>query len=117
RTDSMTFLLDGGLNTNLLNNGLVLNPNPEAIEEFRVLTSNYNAEYGRNAGGIISVATRSGSNNFHGAFDDFVRNSYFNANTFFNNQARLPIDNLKRNQFGATVGGPVWIPKIFNGRN
>ena len=117
RTDSITFLLDGGLNTNLLNNGLVLNPNPEAIEEFRVLTSNYNAEYGRNGGGIVSVVTRSGSNNFHGAVYDFVRNSYFNANSFFNNQAGLPIDNLKRNQFGATVGGPIWIPKLVNGRN
>lgn len=117
RTDSMTFLLDGGLNTNLLNNGLVLNPNPEAIEEFRVLTSNYNAEYGRNAGGIISVVTRPGGNQFHGALYDFVRNSYFNANSFFNNQAGLPIDNTKRNQFGATIGGPVWIPKLFNGRN
>lgn len=117
RTDSMTFLLDGGLNTNLLNNGLVLNPNPEAIEEFRVLTSNYNAEYGRNAGGIVSVVTRAGSNEFHGALYDFVRNSYFNANSFFNNQAGLPIDNLKRNQFGVTIGGPVAIPKLFNGRN
>jgi len=117
RTDSMTFLLDGGLNTNLLNNGLVLNPNPEAIEEFRVLTSNYNAEYGRNAGGIISVVTRGGGNNFHGAAYDFVRNADFNANSFFNNQAGLPRDSTKRNQFGVTVGGPVLIPKLFDGRN
>ena len=113
----MTFLLDGGLNNNLLDNGLVLNPNPEAIEEFRVITSNYNAEYGRNAGGIVSVVTRPGGNQFHGALYDFVRNSYFNANSFFNNQAGLPRDNTKRNQFGATIGGPVWIPKVFNGRN
>lgn len=117
RTDSMTFLLDGGLNTNLLNNGLVLNPNPEAIEEFRVLTSNYNAEYGRNAGGIISVVTRAGGNQFHGALYDFVRNSDFNANSFFNNQVGLQRDSTKRNQFGATIGGPVLIPKVFNGRN
>ena len=117
RTDSVTFLLDGSINTNLLNNGLVLNPNPEAVEEFRVLTSNYNAEYGRNAGGIVSVQTRSGSNQFHGALYDYVRNSYFNANTFFNNASGLPIDSLKRNQFGVTVGGPVVIPKLFNGRN
>ena len=117
RTDSMTFLLDGGLNNNLLNNGLVLNPNPEAIEEFKVLTSNYNAEYGRSSGGIISVVTRPGGNQFHGALYDFVRNSYFNANSFFNNEAGLPRDSTKRNQFGATIGGPIWIPKVFNGRN
>src|SRR6266404_4985938 len=86
RTDSITFLLDGGLNSNLLNNGLVLNPNPDAIEEFRVLSSNYSAEYGRNAGGIVSVITRSGSNDYHGSLYDYVRNSYFNANSFFNNE-------------------------------
>lgn len=117
RTDSITFLLDGGVNTNLLSNGLVLNPNPDAIEEFRVLTSNYNAEYGRNAGGIVSVITRSGSNDFHGSAYDYVRNSFFNANSFFNNEQGLPRDTLKRNQFGAVVAGPVWIPKVFNGRN
>jgi hypothetical protein len=117
RTDSITYLLDGGVNNNLLNNGLVLNPNPDAVEEFRVLTSNYTAEQGRNAGGIVSVVLRSGSNDFHGALYDYVRNSYFNANSFFNNEQGLPRDNLKRNQFGAVVSGPIWIPKVFNGRN
>jgi outer membrane receptor protein involved in Fe transport len=117
RTDSITFMLDGGLNSNLLNNGLVLNPNPDAIEEFRVLTSNYSAEYGRNAGGIVSVITRSGSNEYHGALYDYVRNSYFNANSFFNNEQGLPIDSLKRNQFGVVISGPIAIPKIVNGRN
>ena len=116
RTDSITFLLDGGVNNNLLNNGSVLNPNPDAIAEFRILTSNYSAEYGRNAGGIISVVTRSGSNEFHGSAYDYVRNSVFNANSFFNNEFGLPKDTLKRNQFGTTVGGPVLLPK-FNGRN
>jgi hypothetical protein len=54
RQDLVTFLLDGGVNNNLLDNGVVLNPNPDTIQEFRILTSNYNAEFGRNAGGIIS---------------------------------------------------------------
>jgi hypothetical protein len=117
RTDSVTFLLDGGVNNNLLNNGLVLNPNPDAVDEFRVQTSNYNAEYGRNAGGIISVVTRSGTNDFHGALYDYVRNSVFNANSFFNNEQGLPKDNLKRNQFGVVVAGPVRIPKLFDLRN
>ncbi len=117
RTDSITFLLDGGVNNNLLSNALVLNPNPDAIEEFRIIENSYNAEYGRSAGGIISVVTRSGSNDFHGNAYEYVRNSYFNANSFFNNEAGLPRDNLKRNQFGAVVAGPVWIPKLFNGKN
>ena len=116
RTDSITFILDGGVNNNLLSNAAVLNPNPDAVEEFRILTSNYTPEYGRNAGGIISVVTRSGSNDFHGSAYDYVRNSVFNANSFFNNELGLPKDTLKRNQFGATVGGPVLLPK-FNGRN
>ena len=117
RPDSVTFLLDGGMNTNLLNNGLVLNPNPDAIQEFKILTSNYSAEYGRNAGGIVSVVTRSGTNEFHGALYEYVRNNYFNANSFFNNEQGKPVPVLKRNQFGATVSGPIWIPKLFNGRN
>jgi Carboxypeptidase regulatory-like domain/TonB-dependent Receptor Plug Domain len=117
RPDSVTFLLDGGINNNLLSNALVINPNPDAIQEFRVLTSNYNAEYGRNAGGIVSVVTQSGGNTFHGSGYDFVRNNDFNANSFFNNQQGLPVSILKRNQFGGVIGGPVLIPKVINGRN
>jgi outer membrane receptor protein involved in Fe transport len=116
RTDSVTFLIDGGVNNNLLSNAAVLNPNPDAVEEFRILTSNYNAEYGRNGGGIVSVVTRSGTNTFHGSAYDYIRNADFNANSFFNNEFGLPKDTLKRNQFGASAGGPVLFPK-FNGRN
>ncbi len=117
RPDSITYLLDGGVNNDLLSNGLVLDPNPDTIQEFTVLTNNYNAEYGRNAGGIISAVTRSGTNTFHGSAYDYVRNGDFNANTFFNNQAGLPVDPLKRNQFGVTVGGPVFIPKVIHGKD
>lgn len=117
RPDSVTFLLDGGLNNNLLSNALVVNPNPDAIQEFRILTSNYNAEYGRNAGGIVSVVTASGGQVFHGALYDYIRNNDFNANSFFNNQQGLPVPILKRNQFGAVVSGPVFIPKLLKNRN
>ena len=113
RQDSVTYLLDGGVNTNLLNNGVVLNPNPDSVEEFRILTSTYNAEYGRNAGGIVSVVTKSGTNAFHGTAYDYVRNKALNANAFFNNAAGLPKDDLKRNQFGGTLGGPVLKDKFF----
>jgi hypothetical protein len=113
RTDSVTYLLDGGLNNDLLSNNVVADPNPDAVAEFRVLESNYSAEYGRNAGGIVSVVTKSGTNQFHGTLYDYVRNNYFDANTFFNNEQNLPVPVLKRNQFGGTVGGPILKDKLF----
>ncbi len=94
-----------------------MNPNPDMIEEFKIIESTYSAEYGRNAGGVISVVTKSGGNTFHGALYDYVRNNDFNANTFFNNEQGLARNILKRNQFGASISGPIWLPKIFNGRN
>jgi len=113
RTDSVTYLLDGGLNNELLGNGAVYDPNPDAIAEFRILTSNYTAEYGRNGGGVISVVTKSGTNGFHGSAFDFIRNTDFDANAYFNIQAGLPRNNLKRNQFGGTFGGPIVKDRLF----
>ncbi|HTQ56621.1 MAG TPA: TonB-dependent receptor [Bryobacteraceae bacterium] len=117
RTDSVTYLLDGGNNNALLGNEVVANPNPDAVAEFRVLENNYGAEYGRNAGGIVSIVTKSGTNSLHGTAYDYVRNTAFDANLFFNNEQGLPVDVLKRNQFGGTIGGPIVIPKVVNGRN
>jgi outer membrane receptor protein involved in Fe transport len=117
RSDSVTFLLDGGLNNNLLDNSIVYNPNPDTIAEFRILESNYSAEYGRNGGGVISVVTKSGTNEWHGSGFDFVRNYALNANTFFNKVSGLPRDTLKRNQYGATFGGPITLPKLVDGKD
>ncbi len=117
RTDSVTYLLDGGNNNNLLSNGIVVNPNPDAVAEFRVLESNYGAEYGRNAGGIVSVVTKSGSNTLHGTAYDYLRNEDLDANLFFNNEQGLDRPVLKRNQFGGTIGGPILIPKVYNGKD
>ncbi len=117
RSDSVTFLLDGGLNNDLLANEVVLNPNPDTVAEFHVLQNDYTAEYGRNAGGIISVVTKSGTNDLHGSLFDFVRNNDFDANTFLNNEQGISVPVLKRNQFGATLGGPVTIPKVFHGHD
>jgi Carboxypeptidase regulatory-like domain/TonB-dependent Receptor Plug Domain len=113
RSDSVTFLLDGAVNNDLLNNGVVFNPNPDTVAEFRVLESNYSAEYGRNAGGIISVVTKSGTNQFHGSGFEFLRNDELNANAFFNKIDGLPRDALKRNQYGGTIGGPIKKDKFF----
>ena len=117
RSDSVTFLLDGGVNNNLLSNGVVYNPNPDSIAEFRILTSNYTAEFGRNGAGVVSVVTKSGTNALHGSGFEFLRNEALNANRFFNNANRLPKEVLKRNQYGFTLGGPVVIPKVYNGKD
>jgi|HubBroStandDraft_2_1064218.scaffolds.fasta_scaffold04215_2 hypothetical protein len=113
RTDSVTFLLDGGLNNDLLDNSNLLDPNPDSIAEFRLLTSNYTAEYGRNGGGIISEVIKSGSNQIHGSAFDFFRNRVLDANDFFNIPLGIPRLDLKRNQFGGTLGGPIRKDKIF----
>ena len=117
RTDSVTYLLDGGLNNNLLDNGVVYNPNPDAVAEFRLLTSNYTAEYGRNAGGIVSEVMKSGTNQVHGSAFEYFRNNAMDANPFFVNARGLPTPVLKRNQFGGTIGGPITIPKVINGKD
>jgi hypothetical protein len=117
RTDSVTYLLDGGLNNDLLDNSVVVDPNPDAVAEFRVLESTYAAEYGRNAGGIVSVVTKSGTNQLHGTAYDYARNTAFDANDFFNNEEGQPTSVLRRHQYGATLGGPIVIPHIVNGRN
>jgi hypothetical protein len=113
RSDSVTYLLDGATNNDLLDNGVVFNPNPDTIAEFRIMESNYSAEYGRNGGGIISVVTKSGTNQWHGSAFEFLRNDAFNANTFFNKIQGLPRPVLKRNQYGGTFGGPIKHDKFF----
>ncbi len=113
RTDSITYLLDGGINNDLLDNSNLLDPNPDAIAEFRLLTSNYTAEYGRNGGGIISVVVKSGTNDLHGSLFEFFRNRVLDANDFFNIQQDLPRQDLKRNQYGATLGGPIVKNRAF----
>jgi hypothetical protein len=113
RSDSNTFVLDGGLNNDLLDNGVVYNPNPDSIQEFKVLTSNFTAEYGRSAGGIVTEVTKSGTNGFHGSAYDFIRNTAFDANNFFSNLNGLPRQTLHRNQYGGTVGGPIKKDKLF----
>jgi hypothetical protein len=117
RSDSVNFVLDGGLNNNLISNGRVFDPNPDTIEEFRLLTSDYTAEYGRNGGGIITEVTKSGTNVIHGSAFDYIRNTDFNANSYFNILDDVERGDLKRHQFGGTVGGPLTIPHVVNGKD
>ena len=96
----------------------------DALEEFRIQTSTYSAEFGRQPGGQVSLVTRSGTNQFHGSLFDYVRNEVFDANDWFANAASKPRPNLRQNQFGGTFSGPVMFPnfgdggpKWYNGRN
>ena len=83
RSESLTFLLDGGNNTDFLGNNIVVNPNPDAVEEFKILTNNYDAQYGRTSGGIVNQITKSGTNAFHGDGFEFLRNTDLNARDYF----------------------------------
>jgi len=84
-------------------------PNPDATQEFRVITNNFDAQYGFSGGAVVSIATKSGSNNWHGDLFEFLRNNDLNSADFFTHQA----DPLKRNQFGGSLGGPIKHNKLF----
>ncbi|MGD0941698.1 MAG: TonB-dependent receptor [Terracidiphilus sp.] len=88
----------------------------DALQEFRVQSSTYSAEYGRSPGGQFSLATRSGSNAFHGTTFDYLRNDVFDANDWFNDHYGDPAPALRQNDFGGTFSGPVWFPRLYNGR-
>ncbi|MCX6629628.1 MAG: carboxypeptidase regulatory-like domain-containing protein [Candidatus Solibacter sp.] len=88
-------------------------PALEAITEFRVETNGFKAEFGRAGGGVVSFISKSGTNQYHGTVFDFIRNDAFDARGFFN--ATVPV--YRQNDFGATVGGPVRIPKLYNGKD
>ena len=90
---------------------------PDLVQEFKVETNNFSAEYGRASGGVFNVITKSGTNQYHGTLYEFFRNDKLNANDFFANNAGAPRPPFKYNQFGGTVGGPVTIPHVYNGHN
>jgi outer membrane receptor protein involved in Fe transport len=113
RGNQNNYLLDGGDNNDPLTNSASVVPNPDALEEFSVLTNNYSAEYGRNTGAVVNAITKSGTNTFHGGLFEFVRNDAFDARNFFS----LEQPKLRRNQFGGTLGGPVTLPHLYQGRN
>ncbi len=92
-------------------------PPPDAIEEFKLQNSNYDAEFGHATGGVINAVIKSGGNGVHGNLFEYVRNDILDANDYFSKQNNIPIPEYRQNQFGGTVGGPVYIPKLYNGRN
>jgi hypothetical protein len=117
--DNNTMATGGGIGVS----GINYIPSVDAVAEFKVKTNNYSAEFGRSAGTIVSATTKSGTNQFHGTVWEFLRNEKLDANNFFSNAAPQPNGQkakrqpFKQNQFGFTLGGPVWIPKIYDGHN
>ncbi|HEV8130660.1 MAG TPA: carboxypeptidase regulatory-like domain-containing protein [Acidobacteriota bacterium] len=110
---SVNYSLDGGINASGLRNTGNSAPNPDAVQEFRVITNSYSAEYGRFAGGVVDVITKSGTNRWHGSLFEFIRNEKLNANRWLPGDTQLSKEPLKRNQFGGTVGGPIVRDRTF----
>jgi hypothetical protein len=109
RSESLTFLVNGADNNDFLGNNAVVDPNPDALGEFKILTNNYEAEYGRTTGGIVNQVIKSGTNSYHGDVFEFFRNDALNARNYF-----LPaVTPFKRNTFGGTLGGPIKKDKTF----
>lgn len=112
REDANDFLLDGIYNGDPKLNGVAVTPQVDAIREFEVLSSTYDASFGRNGGGQISVVLRSGGNQFHGTAYEFFRNAIFDARNYFA-PAQTPAPQDQRNQFGGSLGGPVAKNRTF----
>lgn len=109
RDNQTNYSLDGANFLDQYYNVNVPFPFPDALQEFSVQTDNYSARYGENAGGVVNVVTKSGTNQFHGDVFEFVRNRIFDARKYFDAQR----DQLKQNQFGGTIGGPIWHDRTF----
>lgn len=110
------WLVDGIDNNEYTFNTVIVQPSIEAVREFKVLTGSFSAEFGRGAG-VVSVSSKSGTNELHGnAFRIYTRNDRLDARNYFNptSQAKPP---YRRNQYGAAAGGPIVLPKIYNGKN
>lgn len=131
--DSIRFIVNGGFEstTDIMLDGVTTQtpsnnnqifkssalPSVEGIQEFRIQTNGYSAEYGRSGGGIVTMVTKSGTNRLHGSAFHFLRNHKLDANGFFANRAGRELTGFRRNQFGGSIGGPVALPKLYNGRD
>ncbi len=113
RSTGTEILMDGVENTNLFDTSIALEIPQDSIQEFRVITNNFDAQYGRASGGVVNVSTKSGTNNLHGSLWEFNRLSSYTANTYDNNANGIPKGQYTRNQFGYTVGGPIIKNKLF----
>ena len=113
RGNDNNVLLDGGHNNDVYDGTPTSTPNPDALQEFSVLSSSFSAEYGRGAGSLVTAVTKSGTNQFHGSVYEYLRNDKLDARSFFGHAGLVTKPTLKRNQFGASLGGPVIKDKTF----
>ena len=134
-TDSAFFSVDGvnmwqndirlnGINNNIefyggasVGSNAAITPPPDAIQEFKLQNGNFTAEFGHSTGGIVNAVLKSGTNQLHGNLWEYFRNEAMDANDYFNNVNHKPRSEYRQNQFGFTLGGPVVLPKIYDGRN
>ena len=113
RADNTSFLIDGFSNNNPRGGGSQTTPNLDALEEFKMKTSGYSPEFGRLSGGVMNMVLKTGGNQLHGSLFEFLRNDAFDARNFFD----AGKSKLRQNQFGGTISGPVYLPKVYNGRD
>ncbi|MGP8258307.1 MAG: carboxypeptidase regulatory-like domain-containing protein [Methanoregula sp.] len=113
RSSTNAFLIDGLDNVEFMSQAPNITLEPDAVQEFDVMTNTFSAEYGRSDAGVINVATRSGTNQLHGDLFEFVRNDALDANDFFSNRYQIAKLPFQFNQFGASLGGPIRKNKIF----
>jgi len=118
REDAVTWMVNGINLNDMVQNQVTFQPTINTVAEFKVDNSTYSAEYGRNAGAIVTIASRSGTNQFHGELYDYIRNNVFDARNAFNPRfstagAPIPQSPFKRNQFGGAIGGPIFKDKTF----
>jgi outer membrane receptor protein involved in Fe transport len=106
-------LLDGGHNNDVYNGVPTSMPNPDALQEFSVLSNGFSAEYGRGSGSVVSAVTKSGTNAIHGTVYEFLRNDVLDARSYFAHANLVDKQRLRRNQFGASVGGPLRRDRTF----
>ena len=111
RGRSNNYSVNGGDGNDLFANLPAVQPSPDSIEEFRVISNSFDAEYGRNSGAVVNVVTKSGTNDFHGSTYEFFRNTVLNAHGF--SFLPTPKPPFNQNQFGGTIGGPIKKDKIF----
>ncbi len=113
RSSGTEILLDGVENINLFDTSVALEIPQDAVNEFRVVTNNFDAQYGRASGGVVNVSSKSGTNQFHGSAWEYNRLSAYTANTYDNVANGIPKGTYTRNQFGFTAGGPIIKNKLF----
>ena len=113
REDTVNFMINGINLNDMVQNQITFQPSINTVQEFKVDNSTFSAEYGRNSGAIVNIATRSGTNEYHGEFFEFLRNEKLDARNFFDVNSEPPP--FKRNQFGFNIGGPIHLPRFGEG--